>query len=89
MQAAHDRHPIRMADSTQQFHDCRAAVRIETGNRLVGDDDVGLLGERSRDRDALLLSTGKRVGPLPSEREHTDPIQALQREQPVGRGKLP
>ena len=41
---------------------CAAHGHVEGGHRLVGDDEVGLQGERPGDADALTLTAGERVG---------------------------
>ena len=40
----------------QQVHDLVAGLLVEVAGRLVGEQHVGLLHERPRDRDALLLA---------------------------------
>ncbi len=57
---------------------------IETGNRLVGDDQVRLLRQRACDRDTLLLAPRQRVGALRRLCQQPDPLQTLQRQQFVG-----
>jgi hypothetical protein len=46
----------------QQEKDLRADGDVESGNRFVGDDELGLEDQRARDADALALATGKFVG---------------------------
>ena len=57
-----------LVDAQQRIHHDPRVARIERGDRLVGEDDVGLLHQRARDRDALLLAAGKLVGALRGER---------------------
>ena len=44
-----------------QVDDLRLDVDVERGDRLVGDDEIGLDRERARDRDALALAAGELV----------------------------
>jgi hypothetical protein len=39
-------------------------VRVHRGERVVGDEDVGVRVERARDRDALLLAAAQRDAAL-------------------------
>src|SRR6185503_17541 len=41
----------------EQIDDLRLNGHVERGDRLVGDDEVGLHGESARDADALTLTT--------------------------------
>ena len=43
----------------QQLDDVMTGLRIEVAGGLVGKDNDRLVGERARDRDALLLSAGQ------------------------------
>src|SRR5574341_1282292 len=47
--------PALTIELLEDAHDLRARFRIEIARRLVGEDDTGLVHERARDRDALLL----------------------------------
>jgi hypothetical protein len=46
----------------EQVDDLRLDRNIESGDRLVGDNEFGFDSERPRDRDALALSAGELVG---------------------------
>ena len=59
------------------------AFGIEARYRLVGDDEIRLLRQRSCDRDALLLAARQPVGALAGVFEQADAIEALQGEQRV------
>ena len=65
-------------DPVEQLHDADAGVRVEVAGGLVGDQDLGPVDERPRDRDALLLAAGELVG-------HPAPL-ALQADQLEGLG---
>src|SRR5216683_8208785 len=52
---------------------------IEAGDRLVGEEDLGVLGQRSGERDPLLLATGKRVGPDIGLLGDLQPLETLPR----------
>jgi len=43
----------------EQRHDALASLGVEGGRRLVREDDLGAVGERAGDGDALLLPTGE------------------------------
>jgi hypothetical protein len=51
-----------MARSTLE-HLLRTA-RVERAGRLVGQDDLGVVGEGARHRHALALAAGELIGPL-------------------------
>ena len=57
----HDRGSRLIAQVTQQVEDLCLDGDVESGRRLVGDDELGTEGERHGDDDALLLSTGELV----------------------------
>ena len=54
----------------QKLQDLRLDGDVEGGGRLVGDQEIGLVGERHRDHHALTLAAGKlvRVGAEPLAR---------------------
>ena len=43
----------------QDVHDAARGIRIERGDRLVGDEELGALHEGAGDGGALLLAAGK------------------------------
>ena len=47
------------ADFGQQRQDLRLHGDVERGGRLVGDQQIGLVGERHRDHDPLALAAGQ------------------------------
>ena len=47
-------HPTRLLHAAQQREDLLLRRHVERGRRLVGDQQLGIAGERGRDRDALL-----------------------------------
>ena len=51
----------------QQLEDLRLHGDVERGGRLVGDQEIGLVGERHGDHHALALAAGKlvRIGAEP------------------------
>ena len=51
--------PISACSSLQQLQDLRLHRDIERGRRLVGDQQVGIVGERHGDHHALALAAGK------------------------------
>jgi hypothetical protein len=64
-------------------------LRIEAGDRLIGENHFGLLGKRSGDCHPLLLPARKRIRSLHDPLQQTDPIQTLERKQPVRPGEPP
>ncbi len=53
------RHAEPLLDVLQQLDDLRLHGDVERGGRLVGDEQIGLVGERHGDHDALALAAGK------------------------------
>ena len=53
--------PSRVCSSFKQLEDLRLHGDVERGGRLVGDQQVGLIGERHRDHHALALAAGELV----------------------------
>src|SRR5262245_37922864 len=72
-------------DLAEQVHDLERQIGIEVAGRLVGEDDDGIVHERARDRDALLLAARelerKRVHPVlqPHPLEHLERAALLLR----------
>ena len=46
-------------DAREQVEDRAGGFRVERGGRLVGEQHLGLGGERAGDADALLLAAGE------------------------------
>ena len=61
------RHAEPLLDVLEKLDDLRLHRDIERGGRLVGDQEVGLIGERHGDHDALALAAGQlmRIGAEP------------------------
>src|SRR5690606_18006176 len=47
-----------LVEIAEELHDLRSGLCIERAGRLVGQQDLGIVDERARDGDALLLTTG-------------------------------
>src|SRR5271155_449621 len=45
----------------EEFHDLLGLAGMQIAGRLIGEQQSGLVNDRSRDPDQLLLSTGKLV----------------------------
>ena len=60
----HDHGLALVGDVAQDREHLLGRCRVERAGRLVGDDDLGAVGERARDGDALALAAGELVGPL-------------------------
>ena len=61
------RHAELALQALQQLQDLRLDGDVERGGRLVGDQQVGLVGERHGDHDALALAARElmRIGAEP------------------------
>ena len=70
-------------DAQQRVHHDPGVAGIERSNRLVGEDDVGFLNQRPRNRHALLLAAGELVGALRRERGHIELFQGRDRQRLV------
>src|SRR5882757_1747056 len=58
-----------MTDEIEEgVEDAVAGRVIEVAGRLVAEQDPGIVGERPRDRDALLLAAGEPGRPVPGAR---------------------
>ncbi len=55
----HDRHAEAFLHVLQQVEDLRLDGDVECCGRLVGDDELGLAGQRHRDHDALAHAAGE------------------------------
>ena len=77
-----DRHAGLALQLAQELQDLRLHGHVERGRRLVGDEQVGLVGERHGDHDALALAAGElvRIGAEPAlGLADADLLQELQR----------
>ena len=54
-------HPVLLLEAAEQLEDLALDRDVESGRRLVGDQELGFAGQRHRDHDALLLAAGKLV----------------------------
>src|SRR5208282_1983594 len=48
---------------------------IEVAGRLVAEQDLGVVGERASDRDALLLAAREARRPMSGAGRETDPVE--------------
>ncbi len=55
MQAGHERAAALGGELGEQLDDVRGERRVEAGDRLVGEHEVGVLHEQPGERDPLLL----------------------------------
>ena len=77
-----DRHAELLLQFGKQLQDLRLDGHVERGGRLVGDQDVGIVGERHGDHDALALAAGHfvRIGFQPPLRVgNVDQLEQPQR----------
>ena len=59
-----DRHRQALAEVVDEVEDLGLDGHIEGGGRLVGDQELGLTGQRHRDHHPLAQTTGEFVGVL-------------------------
>jgi hypothetical protein len=52
----HERSAAARVDRAQQIHDVPAVRRVEVPRRFVGEDNLGIVGQRTGERHPLLLS---------------------------------
>ena len=64
VQRHHHGHLAAAVDLRQRVHHAARGFGIERGDRLVGQDDAGVLHQRARDGGALLLAAGQGRGAL-------------------------
>jgi hypothetical protein len=89
MQATDHADSIHSRNSAQQFQNPGSRIRVQACNRLIGNDEAGLLRQRSRNRHALLLTARQRIGALTSLRQQSNTIEAFERKQAIRAGKAP
>src|SRR5712692_6602181 len=75
MEADQCRDSVFEADSLQNIQDDTRELGIETRDRLVGQDDRGVLHQSSGDRHSLLLAAAQLVGALVSVTQKFDPLE--------------
>ncbi len=68
-------------DVLQRVHHDLGVARVERGDGLVGQHDVGLLDQGAGDGDALLLAAGQGLGALAGHPRH---VEAFERRQGLG-----
>src|SRR5262245_39068140 len=61
--------------ATEDLHHFRAVLAVQSGSRLVADDQLGVVDESAGDGDALLLAAGKHVGPMMHAFAETDSVE--------------
>jgi hypothetical protein len=66
-------------DVLQDLHYLRAVFAVERRCRFIANNQPRFMHERPRDGDALLLPTGKHVGPVTHPRAEADRLQYLRR----------
>jgi hypothetical protein len=49
---------LRLRDIVEELDNFVAVAGVEVGRRLVGEDELRIVGERAGDGDALALATG-------------------------------
>lgn len=67
------------ADFSEKAQHADRGFRIQTGHRLVGEDDGRLLSQRSGDPDALLLAAAEPIGAHHGFCQQPHPVESGQR----------
>src|SRR5664280_2939533 len=62
---------------TEDFDDLLSVAQIEVPSRLVGENDIGLCDERTRESNTLLLASGKRAAQAMLVSCQADLVQVL------------
>ena len=70
---------LALPDAEQQLLHQRAGLVVERAERLVEQQDLGIVGERARDRGALLHAAGELLGTVVLEAAQADPVDATRR----------
>ena len=69
-----------MADEVEQrAHHAVAGCVVEVAGRLVGEQDLRVVGESPDDRDALLLAAREPRRAMPETRGEADAVEQLRR----------
>src|SRR3989441_1386714 len=89
VERADDRDPVLLVDLLEVLHDGMARGRVEAGDRLVGEHEVGLLHQRARDTDALLLAAGEGVGALERAIRDAHAAEVLEGKGDIGARRAP
>ena len=63
----------------EQVDDLVLALAVEVAGRLVGQEQAGVVGERSRDGDALALADGELAGPVAAPVGEADLVDRVAR----------
>ncbi len=72
-----------LVDAQQRIHHDFGIAGIQRRDRLIGKDDVGLLNQRPRNRNALLLPAGELVGTLRGQLSHVELLKGRHRQRLV------
>ena len=75
----HDGRAQLAVDPSQQAEHVARRLAVELARRLVGEHDVGVVGEGHRDRGPLLLAAAEPVGPVGRAVLEPDEVQQLER----------
>ena len=78
--------PLSSRELAHQLEDLRLDGDVERGRRLVGDEELGIAGERHRDHDALAHAAGELVRVVVEarlRRRDADAAQHLDRRAPA------
>ncbi|SIG02728.1 Uncharacterised protein [Mycobacteroides abscessus subsp. abscessus] len=80
MQAGYQGDAVLLAHPPQQGHDSPGGAGVEAGDRLVGQNQAGLLSKGARDTDALLLAAAEMVCSLQRLVEQPHLVEGFQRD---------
>ena len=83
----HDDRDAELAvEAAEQVEDLVRGRGVELPGRLVGEQDLGAVGQGDRDRHALLLATGHPIRPVVGPIGQADLLEELAGQLPRGRG---
>ena len=79
MRHEHDRDTLLPRQAAEQVHDVPPRLLVQRGGRLVGEDDPRPRRQRTRDRDALFLSSRELARKVVRALAEADRLQRLLR----------
>ena len=83
----HDGQAVLGVEALEDVHDLDARARVEVARRLVGEQDRGIVHERPRDGDALLLAARELVRVVARAVAQTDGGERRERARAALRGR--
>ena len=62
-------------ETLKESHDLPTGLGVKVSGRFIGKQNLGIVHQRPRDRDALTLATGKLAGAMPQPVRHAQLCQ--------------